>query len=210
MSENIVVSVGRQFGSRGRYVGKLIAQNLGFSFYDSELLNLAAKEIGFDPSLFEKADEKPCLPKFIQDIGQNFLGVSMGADDNYMSGEKMFEIQSQVMAKVAEDGPCVFMGRCSDYVFRNNPKCFSLFLSAPLDFRVECVRQRTGMTDEDQIRKLIEKTDNKRSDYYNYYTDKTWGHSFSYDLCVDVSLLGVEMTADFICSFIRQRFPELK
>lgn len=203
---NIVVSVGRQYGSQGRVIGKLIAQKMGFSFYDVELINLAAKEIGFDPSLFAKADEKPGLPRFFQNVGEVLFGAPTAGDDNYLSHSKMFEIQSEVIRKVADDGPCVIMGRCSDYVLRTNPNCFSVFLSAPMTDRIKCVMQRSGIADEDKAKKQIEKVDKRRSEYYNYFTDKEWGHSFSYNLCIDVSMLGVERTSDFICDFLRERF----
>ena len=203
MKNNIVISIGRQFGSRGRYVGKILADKLGFKFYDWELLNLAAKEIGFDPSLFEKADEKPGLPQFMQNIGQLFLGSTPDSDtESYMSSSKMFEIQSEVIKKVADEGPCVIMGRCSDYVLRDNPNCISVFLTADMSFRIQCVKERTQLEDEQKIKKLIEHTDKKRNEYYNFYTGKEWGHSFSYDLCLDVSKIGVEATVEFIEKYL--------
>ena len=115
---NIVISVGRQFGCKGRVIGKALAERFGFSFYDAELLNLAAKEIGFDPSMFEMADEKPGLPEFFQNVGQLLFGMNGGAD-SYLSSAKLFEIQSEAIRHVAEVGPCVIMGRCSDYVLRD-------------------------------------------------------------------------------------------
>ena len=181
---NIVISVGRQFGCKGRVIGKALAERFGFSFYDAELLNLAAKEIGFDPSMFEMADEKPGLPEFFQNVGQLLFGMNGGAD-SYLSSAKLFEIQSEAIRHVAEAGPCVIMGRCSDYVLRDNPNLFSVYFSAPLDFRIACV---------------------KRAAYYNYYTDKEWGHSASYNLCADVTMLGVEQTAVFVGDFIKDRF----
>lgn len=205
-TNNIVISVGRQFGCKGRVVGKLIAEHFGFKFYDAELINLAAREIGFSPEFFEKSDEKPRMPEFFQNVGQLFLGTTDNASsDNYLSSGKMFEIQSEAIKHVAEKSNCVIMGRCSDYVLRNNPNLLSIYLSAPMDFRIKCVMERDGLSQED-AQKKIDKTDKKRATYYNYYTDKEWGHSLSYDLCIDVSLIGVEATADYICQFIEKRF----
>lgn len=204
-SNNIVISVGRQFGCKGRVIGKALAERFGFKFYDAELINLAAKEIGFDPSLFEKADEKPGLPEFFQNVGQLMFGMGSGAD-SYMSSSKMFEIQSEAIRKVASDGPCVIMGRCSDYVLRDNPNLFSAYFSAPIDFRIACVKERSKIDDEEKVRDIILKTDKKRAAYYNYYTDKEWGHSSSYNLCADVTVLGVEKTAAFVGDFIKAKF----
>lgn len=202
---NIVISVGRQFGCKGRVIGKALAERFNFKFYDAELINLAAKEIGFDPSLFEKADEKPGLPEFFQNVGQLMFGMN-GGGDSYLSSAKLFEIQSRAIRHVAEAGPCVIMGRCSDYVLRDNQNLFSVYFSAPLDFRIACVKERSGMTDDEAVRDIILKTDKKRAAYYNYYTDKVWGHSASYNLCADVTMLGVEQTAVFVGDFIKAKF----
>ena len=208
--DNIVVSVGRQFGCKGRVIGREVADRFGFDFYDAELINLAAKEIGFDPEFFAKADEKPSLPRFFQNVGQIMFGGDITGDDNYLSNGKMFEIQSEVIKQKADEGPCVFMGRCSDYVLRHNARLFSVFFAAPIDFRIQCVKERSGIDDEDKVRQLIEKTDKKRAAYYSYYTDKVWGHSSSYNMCIDVTQVGGERTADYVCDFLATRFPELK
>lgn len=202
---HIVISVGRQFGCKGRVIGKNLAERFGFKFYDAELINLAAKQVGFDPSLFAKADEKPGVPSFFQNIGQLMFGIN-GESNSFLSASNMFEIQSEAIKKVASEGPCVIMGRCSDYVLRNNPNLFSVYFSAPIDFRIACVKERSGMTDDEEVRDLILKTDKKRAAYYNYFTDKEWGHSSSYNMCVDVTMLGVEDTAVFVGDFIQKKF----
>lgn len=202
---NIVISVGRQFGCKGRVIGKALAERFGFAFYDAELLNLAAKEIGFDPKFFEKADEKPGLPSFFQNVGQLVFGMS-GSGENYLSAGNLFEIQSEAIKKVARKGPCVIMGRCSDYVLRNNPNLFSVYFSAPIDFRIACVKERSGMTGDEEVRDFILRTDKKRATYYNYFTDKEWGHSSSYNLCLDVAQLGVDETARFVGDFVQKKF----
>ncbi len=205
-SDKVVISIGRQFGSGGRVIGQALAQQLQYDFYDANLLNLAAREIGFDPSFFAKTDEKPAHSTFFQNMGQLFWGGLAQGDDNYMSDAKMFSVQSQVIRKVAAQGPCVIMGRCSDYVLRQYPNLLSIYFYDTMENRIQRVSQRMQNADLAQVRKLIVHTDACRAKYYNYYTDKEWGYSSSYNLCVDVSVLGLEGTIPFVMDFLQKRF----
>jgi cytidylate kinase len=197
--ENTVISIGRQFGAGGRTIGKKLAERFGFKYYDKELITLAAKEIGFDVDIFEKADEKPGFIRFFQ----NLMGGECLAD-NYMSNTSLFKVQSDVIKKLAEDGPCVIVGRCSDYVLRNNPKLVSVFLSANEEDKVKLVTKRSGVSEEKAL-KLIRNTNSKRADYYNTYSGREWGVASNYHLCIDVSSLGIDKTVDFIEKFVRER-----
>ncbi|MBO6005551.1 MAG: cytidylate kinase-like family protein [Paludibacteraceae bacterium] len=197
--ENTVISIGRQFGAGGRTIGQKLAERFGFKYYDKELITLAAKEIGFDVDIFEKADEKPGFMRFFQ----NIIGNSC-FDDNYMSNTALFKVQSDVIKKLSEDGPCVIVGRCSDYVLRNNPKMVSIFLSANEEDKVKLVTKRSGVSEEKAL-KLIRNTNSKRADYYNTYSGREWGVASNYHLCVDVSSLGIDKTVDLIEKFVRER-----
>jgi cytidylate kinase len=197
--ENTVISIGRQFGAGGRTIGKKLAERFGFKYYDKELITLAAKEIGFDVDIFEKADEKPGFIRFFQ----NLMGGEC-LDDNYMSNTSLFKVQSDVIKKLAEDGPCVIVGRCSDYVLRNNPKLVSVFLSANEEDKVKLVTKRSCVSEEKAL-KLIRNTNSKRADYYNTYSGREWGVASNYHLCIDVSSLGIDKTVDFIEKFVRER-----
>ena len=125
-------------------------------------------------------------------------------DDNYMSNTSLFKVQSDVIKKLAEDGPCVIVGRCSDYVLRNNPKLVSVFLSANEEDKVKLVTKRSGVSEEKAL-KLIRNTNSKRADYYNTYSGREWGVASNYHLCIDVSSLGIDKTVDFIEKFVRER-----
>jgi len=201
--DNLVINVGRQIGSGGKAIAQLLAKEFDAAFYDKELLVMAAKESGFAPEFFEKNDEHK---GFLRSLF-NLHTPNMGSNSFYpsdFSQEGLFKILSDTIRKAADEGPCVFVGRCADYVLRDNPACVNVFITASMDFRIDHVAERHHCT-RDEARRLIEKGEQERASYYNYYTGKKWGNASSYHLCVDASLLGIERTAAYIAGFIRQR-----
>ena len=202
MDGKVIISIGRQFGSGGRSIGKMIAEKLGVGYYDVELLRLAAKEIGFGEEAFAAVDEKPNFGRFFQNI-ENLMSGSQ--TDSLMSNANLFQVQSDVIRQIAERESCVIMGRCSDYVLREDDRCVSLFLTADEADRVRRVMERLEV-DEAKAEKIITSTNKRRAEYYNYYTGKKWGDAASYHLCVNVTALGEEDTADFICDFVKRKF----
>lgn len=204
MSEKkIIINVGRQLGSGGRDIAKMLAQRFGCKYYDRELLNLAAKESGFSEKFFEQNDEQKGFFKSLFHLNVPFLG-SANFYNNNLSQESLFKFQSDAIRRAADEGPCVFVGRCADYVLRDYPNRVDVFITANLADRVALVSSRLGC-DEATAKKKIASGESERSTYYNYYTGKEWGHSASYDLCINSSLLGLEGTADFISEFIVKR-----
>lgn len=201
----ITISIGREFGSGGRILGQIIAERLGYKFYDNELLTLAAKEIGFSQEIFEEKDEQPVSNTFFNNI-QQLLG---GGNENYLSDANIFKIQSDVIKKISQSCSCVIMGRCSDYVLRDNPYMISFFFSSNLNDRVKRVCERFAIDDPEKAERMILIKDKRRSEYYNYFTGKIWGKATSYNVCIDVSLLGSERTADFIIDLLKAKFGNL-
>lgn len=200
---NIIISVGRQLGSGGHDVAKLLADKFGCAFYDRELLNLAAKESGFSERFFEQNDEQKGFLKSLFHTHVPFVSDSSFYNNDF-SQESLFKFQSDAIRRAADEGPCVFVGRCADYVLRDYPGMTSVFVTADLDERVANVARRTPC-DEDTAKKIISSRESERSSYYNYYTGKRWGDSASYDLCVCSSVLGIERTADMIAEFVSRR-----
>lgn len=196
---NTVISIGRQFGSGGMAIGQKLAERFGFRYYDKELIPLAAKEIGFDPEVFEKVDEVPRFLRFFQ-----IFGAAGQGNENYMSNSMLFKVQSDVIRKLADEGPCIIVGRCSDYVLRENPDMVSVFVSASEEDKIKNVMERQNIAREAAV-KLIKNTNSKRAEYYNTYSGKEWGAAKSYHLCIDVSSLGIDGTVDFIEEFVRRR-----
>ena len=122
------------------------------------------------------------------------------------SQDSVFQFQSDAIRKAADEGSCVFVGRCADYVLRDYPNVVNIFITASMDFRVEQVMAKENLATRQEARRFIEQRESRRADYYNYYTGKKWGHATSYDLCVDSSILGLVETEKFIAQFIRKRF----
>lgn len=206
MDTHFVITLGRQFGSGGRLIGEKLANKLGFSYYDKELINIASRESGLGAEFFEQADEKSKFNLFGGLLG---LRAGISADDfmnNYLSNETLFKIQSDVIRELAAKQSCVFVGRCADYILRDNPNGISIFITANTDDRIKRVEQRQPELAKEKIKDLLEKTDKKRAGYYDYYTNKEWGTAKAYDLCINSSLLGVEETVDFLETLIRKKF----
>ena len=200
MKDNeLIINVGRQFGSGGRLVALALGRKLGIPVYDQELIAKAAEQSGFSKELFANSDEKRnllALSSFIVDVGR------FGSADNYMSDNQLFVIQSNVIRSLADKGPAIFIGRCSDYILRDR-KCLDVFVTATDEVRIKRIAERMNITPE-QADSLMRKKDRTRETYYNYDTFGNWGVASNYDLCVDSSVLGIEGTADMIIDFCRR------
>lgn len=201
-NDKLIISVGRQLGSGGRTIAKMLADEFGCKFYDREVLSLAAKESGFSPEFFEKNDERKGFLDQIFHMHVPFISDS-SFYDNGLSQENLFRLQSDAIRKAATESPCVFVGRCADYVLREHRNMVTVFVTADIDERIKNVCHRLNCS-PDEARKLIESREDTRSSYYNYYTGKRWGDSSSYDLCINSSVLGLEGTKEFIADFVRK------
>ncbi len=205
---NLIISVGRQLGSGGCEIARMLAEKFNCKFYDKELINMAAEESGFNPKIFERQDESHGALKSIFGAFSGRIGRISGVYyDNSLSQESLFQIQSEVIRRVAHEAPCVFVGRCADYILRDENRLFSVFITANEAERTREVSERLGC-DTMTASRYIEKKEAERASYYNYYTSKQWGSSKSYDLCINSSLLGIERTADVIEQIIRERFAK--
>ena len=204
MNNNIIICIGRQLGSGGHDIGRMLALDFNAKYYDRELLNLAAKESGFSEKFFEQNDEKKGF--FKQLFGMQTLHV--GSNSMYKSGisqESLFQFQSDAILKAASEGSCVFVGRCADYVLRDFKNVVNIFVSASMEYRIDQIMNKQHL-DHDAAQKFIEQKESDRAAYYNYYTGKKWGAAESYDLCIDSSVLGIMETEKIIAQFVRKRF----
>ena len=204
--EKFVINIGRQLGSGGKIVGEIIAHRLGIQLYDKQLINLAAEQSGLCPEFFEKADEKESrgmLSTLIGYLRSPFVGDD-GAVTNVLSNDALFKIQSDVIREVAARESAVFVGRCADYILRENPRCVNVFITADSADRCERIRRRQECTEEEALA-MMERVDARRASYYNYYSSRTWGVAATYHLCVSTSVLGDEGTADFILEFAARK-----
>lgn len=206
MNKKYVINIGRQLGSGGRKIGEKLSHELGISFYDKELINLASKESGLCREFFEKADEKTSQSIIGGLFGMRFPFIGDGSIPygNFLSNDALFKIQSDVIRELAKKESCIFVGRCADYILREHPRCINVFISAKLEDRIERICKQYDLSEE-KAEELIEKTDKRRASYYNYYSFKTWGMASTYHLCIDSSVLGINDTAEFIKSFVTQK-----
>ncbi|GHT51760.1 cytidylate kinase [Bacteroidia bacterium] len=191
---NYVITIGRQLGSGGKQIGELLSQQLGINCYDKELIRLASRESGLGKEFFENADENSSHGFF-----STFFGFRSGymGDVNYLCNETLFKIQSDVIKDLAEKESCIFVGRCADYILRNHPQCLNVFITANREDRIQRICQTQRLT-EKEAATLIEQTDKKRANYYNYYSNKVWGMATSYDLCINSSVFGMDKAITII------------
>ena len=203
MNRKIIICIGRQLGSGGHDIGRMLALDFQAKYYDRELLNLAAKESGLSEKFLAQNDERKGFFKSLLNIQATHMGNNTYKPN--FSQESLFQFQSDAMMKAADAGSCVFVGRCAEYILRNNPNMVSIFITAPMEFRIHQVMNKEGV-DRIVAQKKIEHGESQRAAYYNYYTGKKWGHATSYDLCIDSSILGLPATEKFIAEFIRKKF----
>lgn len=197
MSKNRVITIGREFGSGGYEIAQQVAHRLSIPFYDKELIELASSKSGLDKKFFERADEKR---SFSLQGGVAGLRSSLLEQLNsgyLLSNESLFSIQCEVIREIAERESAIFVGRCADYVLKDFPRLLSIFITANLDDRVDRVAKRAEISPE-AAANLVEKMDKKRASYYNYFSDKKWGASHSYDMVINSSSFDVSGAADII------------
>lgn len=178
--EPFIINIGRSLGSGGRAIGHILAKDFGIAYYDREILNLAAKESGFCAEVFERNDEKN---RFLRTLGNiiPFIGGGATYYDNELSNENLFRIQSEAIRKAAADHSCIFIGRCADYVLRDNPRCVNVFITANMEDRIASVMKWNNCTAE-KAQEIIEKGDSERASFYNFYSSGTWGAASTYHL----------------------------
>ena len=190
-----VITVGREYGSGGRFIAKLVAEKLGIPFYDDELLTKAANDSGMSEEVFKNFDEKK--------EGILSSGIGMYSYDLTIS-QKVFLAQFDVIKKIALSESCVIVGRCADYVLDGYPNVCSVFICAPMDEKIKRGVEYYGLSPE-KAEAQINKKNKKRRSYYNFYTDKEWGKASNYDLCIN-SKIGIDAAVETIISYIKIRF----
>ncbi len=201
--KKIIISIGRQYGSGGHLVAQEIGKKLGVRVYDNELISQAAEQSGLSESLFMKNDEN----RNMFNLDSFFSSGRYFSSDCNLTDNLLFNIQSQVIKKIADETSAIFVGRCSDYILRDQPELVSIFISAPDEVRVKRIAEKLDVS-EKEAENIINKKDRKRETYYNYYTMGNWGMASNYDLCIDSSILGIEGTSDMIIGFIKHKINE--
>lgn len=197
MNSNKIITIGRQFGSGGRKIGYLLSQKLDFDFYDKELINMASKESGLQNDYFEKPENK----SFFSYISNVF---DTGFSSNYLSSENLFKLQSEIIKEAADTSSSVFVGRCADYILRDFPNAFNIFIYSDEKDRIQTIADRKSCSLE-KAKEIMHLVDKRRKEYYNFYSNKNWGRATSYHLCINSSVLGIEKTTDLLIDFITRK-----
>ena len=198
-----IITIGRQFGSGGKEVGIRVSKELGIPFYDKELLQEAAKKSGLCQKIFENFDERPkSLLYSIAMDSYMFALPGAGAGDSLE--QQVYLATFNTIRHLAEQGPCVIIGRSADYALADNPNLLSLFISAPLEDRIARVAKRQKVTPE-EAKSLIQKTDKRRASYCEYYASKKWGAVDAYDFCLNSSALGLGGTVELIQAMVAHK-----
>ena len=193
----MVISIGRQHGSGGREIARLLAQELGIKCYDKEIVDEAAKHSDFSRDLINAYDEKR-MSAFMLHAG------GYGLNENFRLNMQVVSAQFDAIREIASKGDCIFVGRCADYILRDRRDLVSVFILGDMDERLKCLERRQGL-DVAAARKKIKEVDKDRSSFYKYYSDQVWGDAQNYDLCINSSRLGVEGTVKVIMDYIKTR-----
>ena len=193
----MIITIGRQHGSSGREIARLLAEKLNYKCYDKEIVDEAANHSDFSRDLIDAFDEKR-MSAFILHAG------GYGLNENFRLNMQVVSAQFDAMRNIAEKGNCIFVGRCADYILRDHDDLVSVFILGDMDERLKCLERRQGL-DETEARKKIKEVDKDRSSFYRYYSDQTWGDAQNHDMCINSSKLGVEGTVQVILDYIKVR-----
>ena len=201
MSKTQIITIGRRFGSGGREIAKKLSEKLGVSYYDKELITAAAKQSGLCDSFMENFEETPTASLLYSLVlnAQNG-GFYMGKPIELVA----YEAQINAVRAAAEKGSCVIVGRCADYILREDYDVVSIFITASPDYRAKRVSEREGISIKEATAKL-NRMDKARASYHNYHAETKWGASDSYELCINSEKLTADEAAELIIKYIGMR-----
>lgn len=192
---SFVITIGRQYGSGGRFIARKLAEMLNVNFYDNELLTTAASQSGMSKTILDNYDEKK--DGFFSGVVPSTFGADMSLS------QKVFLAQFEAIKMIADRESCVIVGRCADYVLRENKNVVNVFITAPIEDRVKRAVKYYNL-DEKKAKETIIKMDKKRASYYNFYSDKKWGKADSYNLTID-SNIGIDEACEVIKSYVEKK-----
>ncbi len=200
--DKFIVTIARGYGSGGKTIGKMLADKLGARFYDKELLRLASDASGINEALFGESDEKTSSGVFKKP--KVYKGeIISPSESKFTSEENLFNYQAMVIKHLAAESPCVIVGRCADYVLRDDPSVVRVFVYADEENCIKNVADVRGITDRREAIKRITSIDKERAAYYKAHTGREWIDARNYDLCLNSGNLGFEKCVEIISDFIK-------
>ena len=198
---NTIISICREYCSGGKEIGKKVSDELGYTFLDKQLITEAAKKSGYDESVFEKVDEVATNSLLYSLVLGTYGANAAGAmPDN----DKLFGLQAEIIRDTEKEKNCVVIGRCADYVLREEPHLIKIFLKADMDFRVERFRSLYTTPEGKKPEDIINKTDKKRASYYKFYTGNLWKDMNNYDLVINTGKVGIDNAVATIIDYVRK------
>lgn len=203
--ENRVITIARSYGSGGRKMGRLLAKELGYEYYDREILRIASDESGISEELFRQADEKQRIPLF-RIAREVYTGEVIPPDsDDFISNENLFRYQAKIIRELAATRNCVIVGRCANFILRGRDNVLNVFVTAPV---VDCVRRvmETDGLNLEEAEKKIKKIDKRRADYFKYFTGRQWQDAALYDLCLNTGHMSEQKCVDIVSAYMDARF----
>ncbi len=197
------ITIGRQFGSSGHEIGRKVAEKLGIPCYDKEIITATAKNSGFCEEMIENHDERPTSSFLYNLVMDTYsFGYNNSAYVDMPISQKVFLAQFNAIKDLADEGPCVIVGRCADYALADRHDTLNIFIFGNEDAKIKTIMNRFPELNEGKARDMMVKKDKQRQSYYNYYSSKKWGRADTYDLCINSSTLGVDGTVDLICQYV--------
>ena len=194
---NIVITIGREYGSGGHEIGEKLAKELGFTFYDKELLKIVAEKSGIQEQVLQKADEAASNPLFAPYYPPSIDPGSLN--------DRLFKMQADLIKEKADAENCVIVGRCANYVLEDRENVIRVFVYADIEKRINRIMSRHGIADRDVAVKLIKKTDKNRRSYYQFYSEMRWGRPEGKFLMINCGLLGIYGTVALLKSVVEQK-----
>lgn len=202
---NTVVTIARQYGSGGKSIGKLLAKQMGVKAYSNEILKMASEDSGISEAMFNQVDETLKKSLLSHLLKKEYKGELIPPESgDFLSNRNLFNYQAKIIKDLAEEGSCVIIGRCGDYVLRDYPNVVRVFIYASPEYNCRQVVERGAYMGKD-VEKYIQKVDKRRSDYYNYYTGQVWTDARNYDLCLNSEKLGDEGCVQAILDYMKLR-----
>lgn len=199
--KSVIYAIDRQYGSGGHEIGEKLAKELNIPFYDNQLIALAAEKAGISKDVFEEVDERP-TNSFLYSLAMGSFGFGgSGAVTDLPINDKLFIASSEVIREIADKGPCVFVGRCADYILRDYPNCVKFFCYGDINKRISRIKTVLDLPKQKAI-EVINRKDKTTASYYNYYTNKKWGAKGEYDLLINTSKLSVDSCVKLIKNYV--------
>lgn len=209
MAKKLIITIARQYGSGGREIGERVAEILDIPMYDKELIKDAAAKGSLNEEVLRTTDESAANSLlYTLAMGSNVLGATMQFGYKMPLNDKLFILQSEVIREYAAAGSCVIIGRCADYVLRDEENVLKIFIYSDIETREKRIRERYPDIKSSQVLDVINKTDKRRASYYNFYTGNKWGKYDNYDLAINAATFGVEKTAELIADFAKNLIKE--